>query len=134
MRRSHVAALLIRGFTQRQIVDGLREMADFNPATEEGWTLYTVHKDIMHLRAEWQKEALADIIQHKANRLAELAELKRVAWKDKHFSLVLQIIRQENEMLGLNAPVKIDASVEPRGKVTIYLPNNGRDTEGADAD
>lgn len=96
-RRQRVASLRLKGATLREIQGILQ--SEGRPAS-----LGTVHSDLKALEAEWEEQAAADIAQHRTRQLAELAEVKREAWRDGRLSLVLQALRQESEITGTKSP------------------------------
>lgn len=99
-RRTQVAALRLRGNTQREIADKLRI------------SLGTVNADIKAIECEWRQQATADTQAYKGRVLAELAEVKRAAWAATDFRVVLQALKAECDLLGLDAPLKIEGAVE----------------------
>ena len=113
-RRRKVAALLVRQWTQREIVKALAAQQDVNHETGEPWDLATIHRDIKALRQMWREEALQDISLHQAQRLMEFAEVKRRGWIDGDMNVVLRAMKQEAEMFGFDAPQKI-APTDPSG-------------------
>jgi hypothetical protein len=102
-RREEVSRYRLRGWTQRQIAEILV------------CSLGTVNHDLKALEAEWREAAQATVEQHKQRILAELAEVKRAAWADKSYGAVMQAIKAEVDLLGLDAPVKVEHS----GEVTV---------------
>jgi hypothetical protein len=117
-RRRHVASLAARQLTQREIVASLEKLGCLNerPGQEpKPWDLATVNHNLKALREEWRELARQDTATHQAQRLAELSEVKRRAWADGDLGIVLRAIKQEAEMLGLDAPHKV-APTDPSGK------------------
>jgi hypothetical protein len=49
-------------------------------ARELGVSKQVVHNDLKQVRSAWKKDAEASIEEHVSRKLAELAEVKRVAW------------------------------------------------------
>jgi hypothetical protein len=109
-RRRQVANLRLRGATQREIVEALEEQENINPSTGKAWSLGIINSDIKALDKEWKEAALRDVSEHKAQVLAELREVRRVAWgKDKEdLSIILRSLKQESELLGLDEPHGVD--------------------------
>jgi hypothetical protein len=117
-RRRHVASLAARQLTQREIVASLEKLGCVNerPGKDpKPWDLATVNHDLKALRQEWRELAQQDTATLQAQRLAELSEVKRRAWADEDLGIVLRAIKQEAEMLGLDAPQKV-APTDPTGK------------------
>lgn len=107
-RRELVARARLRGATQREIVEGLKQIGFVNPRTGEPWCLATVHKDLKAIQSDWRKEARQAIDKHKARQLAELQEARRQAWHDNDMASVLRAIGQEMALLGTETPKKQD--------------------------
>lgn len=110
-RRRQVAALRLRGYSEREIQKGLAAPKDgqayLNPKTGEPWSLKAIHTDIVALEKSWHAEAMSDVTAHKARLFAELRELARACWKDKDYERVLKAISQQRELLGTDAPKQI---------------------------
>lgn len=120
MRRLQVARLRLRGMTQREIVEQLprQDPPIVNPETEEPYSLGTINGDVKALARQWQREAKGKTERHKGRVLAEIQEVKRAAWERIVYDLtggshdspdldkVLKGLKQESEILGLNAPEK----------------------------
>lgn len=109
-RRRQVASLRLRGLTQREIMAALEKNGVINPHSGNSWQLGTINGDIKALEAEWHKEAIADIQEHKARVLAELSEVKRAAWGSKEYKTILDALKQERDLLGLDMPTKVDVT------------------------
>lgn len=99
-RRTEVSTLRLRGHTQREIADKLRV------------SVGTVNGDIKAIEADWREQAATDVQSYKGRILAELAEVKRAAWAQRDFRVVLQAIKSECDLLGLDAPQKIVGEVD----------------------
>lgn len=111
-RRRQVAALRLRGYTEREIQKGLanpgKDIPPFlNPKTGEAWSLGTIHKDIVVLEEAWRKDMVDRVDAHKERLFAELKEVARSAWKSGDLERVLKAIQQQREILGTDAPKKI---------------------------
>ena len=101
-RRTLVARSVLRGMTQREIVESLARQVtngDGNP-----WSLATVNRDIKAIRKDWRKEARRDYDVHVARMLAEYRELRREGWRTKDYDLVLKACDRECKLLGLDKP------------------------------
>ena len=98
VRREEVARCRLRGWTQRQIAEQLNV------------SVGTVNRDLACLQEEWKAAALASIEEHKIRVLAELAEVKRRGHATNNLNAVLQAIKAEVDILGLDAPVKSEIS------------------------
>jgi len=93
-RREQVARLRLRGLSMRAI------------ASEVGSDAGTVCRDIATLRREWRENALRSTTELKSQQLAEIAEVKRVAWEGDDPDLVLKGIKLETDICGTNAPTE----------------------------
>lgn len=107
-RRRQVAALILRGLSQREVRAALTEKAIINPKSLKPWSIGVINKDVKRLRKEWAEAAAQDIAEYKAGVLAELQEVKRAAWTERQYRLVLKALEQECRLLGLDKPVGID--------------------------
>ena len=106
-RRRAVAALKLRGLTLQEIADALALQGQFNPNNKKPWSKETISNDVIAIKKEWRAEAATDIATATTAILAELREVRRKAWQDNHTKTVLQSIKQECQLLGLDSPVKI---------------------------
>lgn len=118
-RREVVASLLLRGYTQRGIVEALaagyvdkttgeRVGRFLNPDTGEAYTVGTINGDVKALRREWAKKRDEHTDLWLADELAKLAELEREAWKVRNLELVLKTIDRRAKLLGLDAPTRVN--------------------------
>ena len=110
-RMDLVASLVARQLTQREICAALERMGKLNPRTRQPWQLGTINGDIRRLRERWLESAQRSIELHQAERLRELAEVKKAAWQARDLDKVLRAIKQECEILGLAAPIKLDVTL-----------------------
>jgi hypothetical protein len=92
----------------RQIAIKLEEKGIVNPETKARYDVVTIKKDIDALRREWRREAKIKTEVHMARQLAELAEVKREAWKDGDLDIVLKALTTEMKLLGTGAPDKVE--------------------------
>lgn len=106
-RRRQVAILRLRGMTQREIIATLERQGVVNPATGQPWSLGIINIDLKALDAEWRAEAAKAIDEHKARQLAELNEVRRAAWAAKDLVTVLRVLKQEADILGTAAAIKV---------------------------
>src|SRR5678815_5397373 len=105
-RRRLVASLILRKRTQREIVYALTTQGHRNPLTGEPWSLATVNADVQALRRQWRKEARQDTAEHKTRQFAELNEVMKQGWVDNDLNAVLRAMKQQAELLGLDAPIE----------------------------
>jgi hypothetical protein len=126
-RRARVAELRLRRLTTRDIAVRLAEEQILNPETGESWSHVTVAEDLKALTAQWRREALADTAPIKAELWAELREVRRQAWEAGDLTTVLRALKQEAELLGLDAPLK----VELEARIRELAAREGLDVEEA---
>jgi len=101
-----VAALILRGLTQRDIVIALENQQRINPETNEPWSLGTINSDVQALNKQWKEEASKDIDEYKASQLAEIREARKEAWKQKDVGKVYKGLEVEMNLTGTTAPTK----------------------------
>ena len=102
-RREEIARYRLRGWTQRQIAEILCV------------SIGTVNRDLKILNEEWKEAALIDVTEHKIRVLAELTEVKRRAHADGNMNAVIQALKTEIDILGLDAPLKSEIVIEDAG-------------------
>ena len=121
-RRQFVARLRLRGYTMREIHSAMGNNPNYrNPDSGEPWSVATIGNDCKALSDEWREAASIDIDQHKANILAEIAELKRQGWSQNDLDLVLKAIKRECDLRGLDAPSKSEFSGPGGGPVSVGI-------------
>ena len=113
-RRRLVAGMRLRHLTYREIVAKLDELGIRNPDTGEPYCLRTINCDVNALRKQWKEESLQDTNELVADNRAELVEVRRRAWTEGELAIVLRSLKQECDLLGLDAPTKI-APTDPSG-------------------
>lgn len=130
-RRSLVARLRVRGFSQREIQMRLATSGDdgrlptANPASGKAWSLTTINSDCKALDRQWRKESSQDIAHYKAGINAELAEVKRFGWQHNDPKVVLDAIKQQRAMLGLDEPARTQLTGEGAdGEVVVRILGN----------
>ena len=110
-RRAIVSNLVARGGTLREVAARLEKAGEVNPETGQAWNYTTITRDISALREEWREAALADVQEHKTRILAEIEAVKQDAWKAKDLRTVLEAIRSERQLLGLDAPARSETVI-----------------------
>ena len=129
-RRSLVARLRVRGMSQREIQVRLATPGDDGrlPTTNpkgKPWSLATIARDCGTLDKQWREAASKEIAQHKAEINAELAELKRFGWQHNDPKVVLDAIKQQRAMLGLDEPARTQLTGEgEHGEVIVRILGN----------
>jgi hypothetical protein len=125
-RREAVARHRLQGKTLIRIIEALEAEGCINPNTGNPWSAFTIHEDLKALKAEWLESSKASTEEHKSRVLAELQLVKDLAWEGVRIPpALLNALKQERELLGLDAPVKV-APVTPDGK-SSYQPVSDED-------
>lgn len=115
MRREMVAQFRLRGMTLREISEQLAKKGIVNPSSKERYSDVTIMNDLEALKQEWRTNAEADISEHQARQVAEVAEIKRAAWKAQDPELALKALDREMKILGTmkqSGGVTINVSIE----------------------
>lgn len=133
-RRLIVRTLRNRGLTQYEIANMMatkelmrngeivaNEYYLINPLTKEPFDRSTISRDLVAVRDEYRKLALQQHQEWVSDQLAQLDEVKREAWKRGDLQAVLKSLKQESELLGLDAPTKTEIAGKDGGKVGISL-------------
>ncbi|MDP2662303.1 MAG: hypothetical protein Q8R28_16395, partial [Dehalococcoidia bacterium] len=116
-RRKLVAQLLLRQVTSvRELTRMLASSGEVNPATQQPWSRPVIQSDIEALDALWRRDVLKDLDSAKARILAEIREVRRLAWNSKDLKLVRGLIEDERGLLGLDAPMRIEEIVSAIGE------------------
>ena len=118
-RRELVARYHVRGLSQREIVAALHAEGCDNPLTGAAWDLATVHRDLRALSAIWQRYEAVPAAEHRARQLAELGEVRRAAWVGDDLDKVLRALKQESDLTGTAAPVKVAPTTPDGQAITI---------------
>jgi DNA-binding transcriptional MerR regulator len=113
-RQRLVAQLRVQGYSIRDITHALEERKEVNPATGQPWGQATVARDVTLLLADWKRDAARDTASHQAQHLADLRAVRKAAWGAGEWGAILRALKQESELLGLNAPQKV-APTTPAG-------------------
>lgn len=98
-RRELTARMSLRGMTVRTIA---AELVKKGIASSHS----TVARDLEALRADWRAARAAELDTHRDRVFMELREVKRLAWGQEDARAILAALKQEAELLGVNAPTK----------------------------
>lgn len=121
-RREKVARFRLQGLSIREIVLALASEKIVNPDTKKPFEVGTIHGDLEALKSEWAANAARDASEFISEQLAELDELKKSAWKDKRYDVVMKCMERRAKLLGLDKPTKIDATSDGEPiQPAIYL-------------
>lgn len=110
-RRRLVAQLRLREFAQDEIVAALEQQGIVNPKTGKPWSKGIINADCQALEAAWHEQAVKTTAEMKIEMFARLREVARAAWGKNDLRSVLQALKQQAELLGLDAPLKVDRDV-----------------------
>jgi len=102
--------LRLRGMTIRGIVEELPKYKIINEKRGKPWSRRPVHDDLLALAKEWQEAAAVHTDDLKGNILAEIREVRRVAWEGKELKVVLAALEDERKLLGMDAPTRSELS------------------------
>lgn len=111
-RQKQVSQLVLRGLTQREIVTALERQRVVNPVTGKPWSLGTINADLKELEERWEGAAMQDRVKLKARVNAELQELKRMAWGEKDYKLIREILKDETALFNLAEPTVVTHKLE----------------------
>lgn len=111
-RRAAVEQLRLRQLAITEIPAALEKLGLVNPETKLPWSPATIQKDLVVLRAQWKRSARIDTEEHTARELAEISEVKRLAWQKSKPDSVINALKLEAQILGTLAPVKIDIDIK----------------------
>jgi len=114
-RRQWVARFLVRGLTQREVQAQIANMTVtgpggekvpvcVNPDTGAAWGLTAIHEDVKFLREGWKEAADREVEDRRAELLASVREMRRLAFASNDLKAVATSIKQEREMFGVDAP------------------------------
>lgn len=107
-RRLKVEQYALRGLTQREILTALTQQRVLNPATGQPWSLGTVNADLQSLEDEWGEAALEVRSTRKARVAAELKQLRRLAYAERDYKLVGELLKQERALFSLDDPIELN--------------------------
>jgi hypothetical protein len=107
-RREKVARFRLQGLSIREIAIALADEKIVNPDTKKPFEVGTIHGDLEHMKTEWQTNAARDASEFISEQLAELDELKKSAWKDKRYDVVMKCMERRAKLLGLDKPTQVD--------------------------
>lgn len=111
-RRERVARFRLQGMTVREIALALANENPpiVDPDTKKPYSHVTIAADLEVLKAEWRLNAARDIEDQVAEQEAEIIEMKKSAWKDKRYEIVVKCWERLAKLKGLDKPTKVDAT------------------------
>jgi hypothetical protein len=103
-RRERVAQLLLRGLTQREIVQTLDNQGIRNRETGKPYSLGTINNDVAALENQWLEDVKEATGRRKARVTQEIYQVRRKAWANGDMDAVLKGLGMEIGLYGLNEP------------------------------
>jgi len=115
-RQQWVARFLMRGLAHREVqaqiagmtvtdpATGARVPVCVNPETGAPWGLTTIHEDTKYLRDGWKEAADREVEERRAELLACVREMRRLAFASNDLKAVSNAIKHERDLFGLDAP------------------------------
>lgn len=100
-RRHMVSELRLRGLKLFEIQEFLAKQNMVNPENKKPWAYSTIHRDLEIIESEWRKDNMVHAEAMVAKEIAKLDSLERVAWKEKNYPLVRQIIETRGRIEGV---------------------------------
>jgi hypothetical protein len=113
LRRKRVAQLRAQGRSQREI------------AGMVGASVGTISTDLKVLMKQWREEASVSIREHASQQLAEVREVKRMAWMMQDLKLVLAAIRLEAYITGTVAAPVININISMLAQLAQNIESQG---------
>ena len=105
----------------REIVAALAEIGIVNPKSGKPYTHVTIKVDLDALNEQWRANAAMDTAEHKSTQLAEIAAIKREAWRTQDPALALRALETEMKLTGTLAAIKIDHRLSDNEAVIVEL-------------
>lgn len=104
--RAKTAALYLRGRSQYEIAELLNEETNEDGALVRDYTLsqQQISNDLQRIREEWQKSALVDFHQMRAEELARIDHLEETYWQQYEDSMQERSERKVSGNVQDNAP------------------------------
>lgn len=106
LRRERVSQLRLRGLSTREIAEALAKGDGKgngelrNPETGKPYSHMTIVDDLKALKTDWKQSYLVATDEHAQRELAEIQEIKRLAWSQKDGRLALSALEKEMKLLG----------------------------------
>ena len=123
-RRGQVAGLYLRGTTKGQIAEAL------------GIHRNTVGHDVAWLERQWIEAVLDNPNRQRAIELAKLEEAERIAatkatttGSERWWDRWMKAMERRAKLLGLDAPLRVEATGEDHGPVLITLVDLVKDVQ-----
>lgn len=134
-RKAAISSIYVKGYTIKEIIAELFKKGITNKYGE-AYSITTICKDIKELCEEWRQQSFKNINQYKCKIWAELQAIKKEGWQNKEYHLILHVIKQERELLGLDE-IKNEANIKElpqivyikKDEVNINFINNNNNEE-----
>jgi hypothetical protein len=102
-RRKIISKYVLQNYSVEEIIKVLKQRKIVNHKTGKGFSPATITRDIRELTEEWKAASIENIDKCKVRIWAELQLIKKEAWKEKNWAIILSAIKKECELLGLDA-------------------------------
>lgn len=139
-RRLVTAQCLARKFTRYEILQEWTKLGIFNPNTQKPYSMTIVVMDIAVIKDRWRRAANESYDRLVGQLWGELEEIKREGWSQMEMPVVLNAIKQQRDLLGLDksnprAKQYADAlpPIQNNNQVNIALQNVSTDTNNLPA-
>lgn len=119
IRQTAISKVLIKGWTLREIIESLTEQGFVNRLGKP-YSRSTISNDIAALCEKWREESYKNVNEYKCKIWAELQAIKKEGWNNKDYHLVLSVIKQERELMGLDEQQRIGIDVKDLPQI-IYM-------------
>jgi hypothetical protein len=106
-RKLLVIRMALRGKTLDEITQQLQDAGVVNPRSGKPWSRSVIHKDLTDAAAAWKADVQQATEDLQSRILAEIREVRRRAWNKDDLKTVLASIKQERDLLGLDAPTRV---------------------------
>jgi hypothetical protein len=110
-RQERVAYWRVRGLSTRVIAERLADEGHTNPRTGNAWDHVTIEHDCLAVHARWQELANQSNHEWVTVQLARYEAIFTAAMEADDLGVAARILKQQAELLGLNAPKKIDLEI-----------------------
>lgn len=108
LRKYLVGKFYLLKMSQYEIINALSEVDCTNNG--KPWTQATISGDIAELESTFKEKTIDELVTIKMRKFAELETIQRLAIEKSDMKNALQAIKQQVELLGLNAPLRSEVT------------------------
>lgn len=112
LRRLMISRCRLRGLSRWEIHQWLIDNGIINEETGQPFPMTTIVDDEAELRKRWRQQTDINIDERKKVLLAEIHEVKRLAFLRNDLNVVLIAIKQERDILGIDVAPTINVNLE----------------------